>query len=399
MVAQNGGIWYWGHEARLEGCSVGCGGVTSPVALSDRHRAAATLFGAVMEALQHCLDVFRGKSQCHKFATDLAKRIELMRLNHMLPAGRQMVLSHSHEIPAHGHLDPSDPTDPSETSQEAGSLSVIPVTSAAADARGAAALSLAPMAATPVVAATPSPAGWSAVRQYVDMAEKFTRCQLACQVMAGFELNELHKVLGIRHGKRTDLTSPIVGEVNLKPLSWPDLVKREAGISEQTSRNWMAMATAVKPRLKKLKGSDRLRALLQQHPSEWTKDDTELMRAAVHKITDGKTQTDFLEELGLAKKPQGSGAVGGYHPSGAQPQGPEAQLEAAKLQAIKDWGSIDEDILRYAAKFCLLTDPQIEAQIVILKAALEARQTWLKAPDAERDPQAVKATFVKMSAL
>lgn len=234
-------------------------------------------------------------------------------------------------------------------------------------------------------------ASWDNVRQFVDAAKKFARCQLACQVMAGFQLNELHKRHFVLSGRR--LSSRIVreeshnqqiGNALAKPESWSSIVQAEAGISEDTASRWMKMAEAVRPRLKKL-GSPDLREIIELPVSQITPEQNEILEKAVHKVTDGYTQIDFLEWLGIAKKPQGSGAIGGY--KGRRPEPTiEEQIALARQAALDDWAKISEAITYgYATRFNVLEDWQIDQQIADLEHAIKTRRKWLALTRRERD--------------
>jgi hypothetical protein len=237
------------------------------------------------------------------------------------------------------------------------------------------------------------PTGWHGVRYWTNMAGKFERAKLASQVMAGFELLALRKDHNVKHGGDRR-SKPNVSDL-IEQTPWPELVKQNAGISDDTARNYMAMAEACKPRLKKLAGSDRLRELLLQPPSQWTADDYTLIEATVHKITDGKTQLEFMWELGVAKKPQGSGATGGYRPALGEPVKLtlEQQLEESKRLAAEDFDYIISLFTGYWSKFSILEDWAIEGQIGILEQQIAARRAWLKQPAGKRTTDAVEKTL------
>lgn len=121
--------------------------------------------------------------------------------------------------------------------------------------------------------------------------------------MCGFELIELQKRVGIsaKGGRPKKLPN------NLEVLSWPELVKQKIGKSDETSRNWMNMARAVAPRLKKLGGSWNASALLALPPSEWSEEARVQVEKTLKGVCEGQTQVDFMRELGLVKKPPGNG--------------------------------------------------------------------------------------------
>lgn len=91
----------------------------------------------------------------------------------------------------------------------------------------------------------------------------------------------------------------------------------------------MEMARAVTPRLKKI-GSIRELPLLEPL-KDWSPAQIERLTETVKKVTDGKTQSDFLMELGVAKKPQASGLTGGARAkNGEAPCDPNTKAAVAK---------------------------------------------------------------------
>jgi hypothetical protein len=160
-----------------------------------------------------------------------------------------------------------------------------------------------------VMPATPAGAGdeWATAKHYARMAEGGTQLVIVAQIMCGFELIELQKRCGIKKGSRTDLPNHSV--------SWPELVKQQIGRSDDTARNWMNMAKAVAPRLKKLDGPWEAPALLALPPSEWPEGAHEAISKTLKNVCDGDTQADWMAELGLIKKGDGrSKNPGGYRP-------------------------------------------------------------------------------------
>ncbi|MDR2673885.1 MAG: hypothetical protein LBC18_03210 [Opitutaceae bacterium] len=169
----------------------------------------------------------------------------------------------------------------------------------------------------PVVARSPAPpaapaagpdAGrdpWAAVRRYVEAATLFQRASLAAQIMAGLGLLELHKQYNPKGGRPKKLPH----DVGVFSEPWPEAVKRHLGVSDQTAYRWMEMAKAARPRL--TKGDIDLGRILEKHPSALTPAEQELLKTAVHKISDGHTQMEFLLSCGITKTPQGGGAKGG----------------------------------------------------------------------------------------
>lgn len=182
---------------------------------------------------------------------------------------------------------------------------------------------------------------WDAARRYVEAASLFQKASLAAQVMAGFELTALHKAYDMRPGKRSDLYHDDRG-------SWKEAISKHLGVSEMTAWRWMEMAKAAKPRL--AKGDLQLGEILGKHPAALTAVEQELLTKAVHKITDGRTQLEFMLELGVAKTPQGAGAKGGNTrgkdvAGEADPAAPIMSETEAQLQLRKQEAEYFRDLL------------------------------------------------------
>lgn len=240
------------------------------------------------------------------------------------------------------------------------------------------------------------PATWDTVKYWADLSSKFQHASVAAQVMAGFALNELQKTHGTKPGKRTDLaTSPNDSE----RLNWSDLVKEQAGISDDTARNWMHMAKGVKAKWKKLAPQDRLKALMAVSPSQWSEKDMKLVCDSLHKVTDGKSQLDFMRELGLAKKPRGNNDP---TPGPARKLTTAELSDQAKAQALEDSGRMGQVVKNSNANFFLLTggnDMELDAQISVLEFALKLRRLWAKTPKAKRDAKTIEAMIQAESPL
>ena len=246
---------------------------------------------------------------------------------------------------------------------------------------------------------------WDGARHWLNTAKMFEQGKLFAQVMAGFEIIALQKEHGVKHGG--DRSSSQNG--NLKP-DFESILKKETGLSQSTAYRFMSMAKAAAPRLKKLpalRGFDPTANAL----SALTAPQAAAMATAVRKLTDGKTQQEFGEQLGLWKKPQGSGATG--RPLSGTNDGEDDQegdaepveegkkltlaeeVELRKRQATLDWNAIAKGLQAYQDKFVLLADLDIDAQIAALEQALKARREWLKNPVGKRDAKAVADLFKK----
>lgn len=150
-------------------------------------------------------------------------------------------------------------------------------------------------------------AHWHRAAQWTQAVKLYEISRLAAQVMAGFELLAVHEHYEKKQGRRTDRTS-FQGETKF----WEDVVDECLGISRATAWRWMEMAKAARPRLKKLgAGFGEIVELMLTNPTAVQPDQLETVKGAVAKLTDGYTQLEFMEELGLVKAAQGSKTKGG----------------------------------------------------------------------------------------
>ena len=241
---------------------------------------------------------------------------------------------------------------------------------------------------------------WDAVRYWVGMSTRFKQADLACQVMAGFALRALYKQHGVGRGRRvkanhsaTPNQIPNDSVFDHNGQSWPEIVKAEAGVSDDTARNWMSMSDGIKSRWKKLPVRDRLRSLMEVSPSQWSDDDTKLITDAVHKSTDGRTQLELMWDLGIAKKPSGNPHAKG---TGQPSKNLTAEEQATLLRemALEDSGRLGHAITASNKNFFLLTevnDLEVTAQVAVLEHALKLRHAWIDLPKSKRDPQALES--------
>lgn len=238
-----------------------------------------------------------------------------------------------------------------------------------------------PSRGTPAVVA----GTWDSARRWRDAATSMERAKLFCQVMLGFELRALRCSLAKSHGGDRK-TAHARDEAASAATTWGDALIRELGISERTAFNLMAMADAAAPRLRKL-------PLLRDFdpaalpPTALPADTKAALEKAVHKLTDGLTQVEFMRELGLVKLPQGSGATGRSKGCGVRPRmTPTEEMDILRQIAEEDWRAIESRLLEsYRSKFKALPDPQVEGQLAALEQAVKARKEWLRTPTEKRD--------------
>lgn len=145
---------------------------------------------------------------------------------------------------------------------------------------------------------------WETAARFVDAAKRFEHGAVACRVMAGLVLLELRKEHGTNQGARRDLaTSPN----DLEKLNWPDLVRRELGVSDQTASNWMRMADAARSRLVADDVAGVFRQLLETPLAQLSDDQAKALSTGVEQLVDGRSQLDFMASLGLLAPPPAKG--------------------------------------------------------------------------------------------
>lgn len=247
---------------------------------------------------------------------------------------------------------------------------------------------------------------WDGARQWLTAATRCEQLKLYCQVMLGFELQTLRKAHNITPGGDRKSNShggnlipsnkPATSDSSDKSESWEEILHRETGLSQSTAYRFMDMATAAAPRLKKipaLRSFDPTAKPIAQLPPP----EKAALEKAVHKLTDNLTQKQFGEQMGLWKKPQGSGATGRKPGDGGSKKLSLAeQAELFKLQATEDWSGksgLALALAAYNSKFTCLTDTDVLAQVATLEQALNARRAWLKQPANSRDPKPIAALF------
>jgi hypothetical protein len=225
---------------------------------------------------------------------------------------------------------------------------------------------------------------WESAKRWTEMARHAAKVTVYCQVMVGFELLALREAHGETRGRK-GRNNPKDLDYSGDPEPFYDRVRREIGVSDQTALNWMRMAEAAVPQLKKLgalKGVDPTTTPL----GSLTLVQQTALDKALHKLTDGRTQSDFLQELGLAKMPQGSGATGGARPHPAKEvMDPVEQHRIMAELARKQGMELLECLYLYGAKFMLLDDTEVRTQMDWLDDHLKARRAWLSKPAIERD--------------
>jgi hypothetical protein len=246
------------------------------------------------------------------------------------------------------------------------------------------------------------------LRQYATQSDRFARASLAMQVMAGFELLEIKAQSPYtRGGRRTPKSNPhdagltknahesavLAKTAPSNPFdgwpTWETFLNQALQISADTAGRWMAMAENARPRLKKLDGWGSLvRDLMERPIADLNPDEVDVLSRAVAKITDGRTQLDFLQQLGIVKHP-GNPKLGGN--TGGRPSA-SAVIgdDKIKAAAIDDWATIERGIVGGGMSFTVLTDAEVEAQIEWLSRAIRVRHQWLETASAKRTPATIQ---------
>jgi hypothetical protein len=220
---------------------------------------------------------------------------------------------------------------------------------------------------------------WDGVRHWLNAAKLFEQGKLFSQVMTGFELLALRKANGIEHGGDRKSSSH---DGNLKP-DWETILEKEAGLSQSTAYRYMDMAKAAMPRLKKLPALKNFDPFTQPM-SQLEKPQQEAMATAVKKLTDGKSQADFFDDL----YKQGGGNADA---KGGKARKLTAEEKAAQLKvlALEDSGALGALLESGNRNFFLLDDLEVNCQVAVLEAALKFRRAWLAMPKDKRNPDVI----------
>ncbi len=225
------------------------------------------------------------------------------------------------------------------------------------------------------------------ITRWSQSAATAERLKVFCQVMCGFEIIAVKTRAGVTANGKANLDSH-----NGNPKVTAEQIVEAAGVPSTTLYRWEQMARACAPRLKKLptlRDFDPFSAPLSQLPPV----QLESLSTAVRKLTDGKTQQEFGESLGLWKKPA---AGPGRKPGDGGRDATAASPEAARLARIKmareDLALAHKHLL--APNFVVLPDEDrlaVEALCTAYEQRLKAMRLWLSTPAADRDPKFLTA--------
>ncbi len=220
---------------------------------------------------------------------------------------------------------------------------------------------------------------WEAARVWRDRATQAEEIKLYCQVMLGFELLHLREAHGETRG-RTPTKIP-----------FHDLAHAETGLGTTTVCKLVRMAEAAVGQLKQLphlKGFDPTAQPIGQLPAP----QQAALSAAVRKLTDGMTQTDFMSELGIWKPPQGRGAKGGEREREKRPRPGLLEKTDEEREAYREErDQIRAQLHSLGAGFVLTEDEEIRAEINFHEARCKAMRAWISKPHPERNLRQVEA--------
>lgn len=220
---------------------------------------------------------------------------------------------------------------------------------------------------------------WDRARHWLTTAKACHEAGLLAQVMVGLELLALRASYPETRGRpsRGEI-SPATGLISAR-VPFADAIQAETGLGRTQAFELIRMAQAAIPRLREqpaLEGFDPSQGVGALDDSQ-----REALTETVRKLTDGLSQIDFLEALGLCKTRRGSAARGGALSQGAPADvGGGAEREAEI--AIRDFAAAELALTANPIRFTLLPEPVVEAQIGtlerILGAQIRARREWLR---------------------
>lgn len=245
------------------------------------------------------------------------------------------------------------------------------------------ALSLSPRFSKKLEAAPVTVLGtWDSARRWLAHGKYLQEAALYCQVMLGFEL------LALRENHPETRGGP-PGKQKYVGRTFADQAMEETCLGRDSVFKLMRMAEAAIPRLRKISGlrdfDPSSQTLLALPDAQRT-----ALSAAVHKITDGLTQGDFLVELGLAKSPQGSGATGGAR-TRLEPLSSSQKAEWERKCAVENFAAAMRTMEANPIRFTLLEDIEITTQIAELEHYIKIRRRWLSMPKGQRDVTVIEA--------
>lgn len=134
---------------------------------------------------------------------------------------------------------------------------------------------------------------WDDARHLLDQFKGHALMTVAAKVCLGLTLQQLKQKEGYRPGVNTADGG----------ISWPDLLRQELNISDDSARKFILAGDAVKAKIAKIGGGEHLIGLLDQPVQSLSKADAETLQAAIRTATDGESLTSILQEFKLIKCP------------------------------------------------------------------------------------------------
>ena len=116
---------------------------------------------------------------------------------------------------------------------------------------------------------------------------------VAAKVCLGITLQRLKEKEGYTRGRHTADCG----------MSWPELLKQELNLSEDSARRFILAGDAVKAKIAKIGGGEHLLGLLDQPVQSLSKANAAALQAAIRTATDGESLTSILQEFKLIKCP------------------------------------------------------------------------------------------------
>ena len=235
--------------------------------------------------------------------------------------------------------------------------------------------------------AAPQAGTWDSARFWLTTSKSMEQGKVFCQVMIGFDLLALKKTQGIEHGTNRFTADEKTSQIGKS--TWVETLESELKLPHTTAYRFMEMASAASPKLKKFAEASTL-PLLEKPLTDFSAKEREALEAVVHKVADGKTQTEFSQWAGITKKPPGNPNLGGNHggdyaaaAAKRNEQLPlDEQLKIARKVACEDLGFACHRLEEGA--WMVLDDSQVEAVLGTIEAVAKGMRKWVGLPQKQR---------------
>ena len=137
---------------------------------------------------------------------------------------------------------------------------------------------------------------WDRARMILEATKTACRASIAGQVILGGELMALKSELGFNGGgRRKELPHGAV--INSIPRTWPELVRAELGISEDTGDRFIGCFKIIQKRGKALGDESETFRLLSAPPSTLNESDRKDLGKIVNELLRDDGQKELLQEL------------------------------------------------------------------------------------------------------